>query len=252
VSVSVAPEAVVGFLLVTTRMLAAFVVAPPFAGVLVPFRVRLAVAVAVALAVGPGQARDVGLEVGPLVVAVIYQVVVGALFGYLVQLLLSAPMVAGALIDNLSGFSVAGVFDPFSASSATPAARLNQLIATVILVVVDGHLLIIRGLLRSYEAAPLSGLRTDSLGSVLSQGVGQLILAALEIALPVVVALLLAEVVLALATRAAPQLNVMVVGFALKSLVFTIGFALGLPLVVNGTSVLLERSLRWALALTGS
>jgi flagellar biosynthesis protein FliR len=250
-SIAVQPETVVAFLLVMTRLLAVFTVAPPFAGVLIPIRVRVAIAGGVALVVSPHQAADVKLEVASLLAAIVYQVVVGGLFGFLVQLLLSAPLVAGALVDNMSGFSAAGIFDPFSASHATPAARLNQLIGTVILVVLEGHLLIIRGVIRSYEAAPLSGMRMDSVGSLLSEGIGQLLLAAIEIALPLLVALLLTEVVMALAARAAPQLNVMVVGFALKSLVFTVGFAIGLPLVINGTATLLQRALRWAVLASG-
>jgi flagellar biosynthesis protein FliR len=251
VNLAIDPGVLVAFLLVMTRLVTAFVVAPPFAGVLVPLRVRVAIAVAVAIVVAPQQPADLSLEVAPLAAAVAYQVVVGGLFGYLIQLLLSAPLVAGALIDNLSGFSVAGLFDPFSMASTTPAARLNQLVATVILVLLEGHLLVIKGVLRSYQAAPLSGLRVDSLRAVLSDGVGQLILAALEIALPLLVALLMAEVVLALAARAAPQLNVMVVGFALKGLVFTLGFSVGLPLLVNGVSALLDRGLRVAVHSVG-
>jgi len=251
VTLAVDPATLVAFLLVMTRLLAAFVTSPPFAGVLVPFRVRVALAVSVAMVVAPTQHSDVQLSVGPLLLALVYQVVVGGLFGYLVQLVLSAPLVAGALIDNMSGFSVAGLFDPFSGSSTTPAARLNQLIATMILVLLEGHLLVVRGVLRTYEAAPLGGLRVDSLRAVLSEAIGQLLLAAIEVGLPLLVALLMAELVLAMAARAAPQLNVMVVGFAIKSLVFTVGFALGLPLLVNATSALLERSLRWAVQVNG-
>ncbi|MEZ5408063.1 MAG: flagellar biosynthetic protein FliR [Acidimicrobiales bacterium] len=250
-NLAVDPSTLVAFLLVMTRLLAAFVTAPPFAGVLVPFRVRVALAVSVALVVAPTQHSDVRLAVGPLMVALVYQVVVGGLFGYLVQLVLSAPLMAGALIDNLSGFSVAGLFDPFSASSTTPAARLNQLVTTMILILLEGHLLVVRGVLRTYQAAPLSGLRVDSLRGVLSDAIGQLMLAAIEVGLPLLVALLMAELVLAMAARAAPQLNVMVVGFALKSLVFTIGFAVGLPLLVNASSGLLEHGLRWAVQVGG-
>lgn len=250
-SLALDPSTLVAFLLVMTRLMAAFVSAPPFAGVLVPVRVRVALAVSVALVVAPTQHSDVRLAVGPLMVALVYQVVVGGLFGYLVQLVLSAPLVAGALVDNLSGFSAASLFDPFSTASTTPAARLNQLVATMILILLEGHLLVIRGVLRTYEAAPLGGLRVDSLRTVLADGVGQLMLAAIEVGLPLLVALLMAELVMAMAARAAPQLNVMVVGFALKSLVFTIGFTLGLPLLVNASSGLLERGLRWAVQVGG-
>lgn len=250
-NLAVQPDTVVAFLLVMTRLIAAFAVAPPFGGSFIPIRVRVAIAASVSFVVAPLHVGEVPVEVASLTAAVAYQVVVGALFGYVVQLLLSAPIVAGTMIDFLAGFSAGGVFDPFSNSSATPAGRLNQLIALVILISLEGHLLIIRGVVRSYEAAPLHGLRMDSVATVLSEGVGQLMLAAIEVALPVLVALLLTEVVLGLAARAAPRLNVMVVGFAVKSLVFLFGFSLTLPLMINAVATLLDRSLRWAMGMTG-
>ena len=250
-TVAVAPATIVAFLLVMTRLATVMVVAPPFAGSMFPTRVRVAVAASAALLVAPLQTDDVPLEAGSLIVAVAYQVLVGAFFGYLIQLLLSAPLVAGGLVDTLAGLSAAGLFDPMSNSSATPGARLHQLLATVLLISLDGHLLIVRGVLRSYEAAPLSGLRIESFGSLLTEGAGQFLLAAVEIALPLLVALLLTEVVLGLAARAAPRLNVMILGFAVKGMVFIAGFALTLPLLVNAVAALLERSLRWAIAGTG-
>ncbi|MGF1597514.1 MAG: flagellar biosynthetic protein FliR [Acidimicrobiales bacterium] len=245
-------DVVVSYLLVMTRLLTVLTVAPPFGGSSLPLQVRIAIAAAVGLAVAPVAATELPASTSALVVAIVYQVVVGALFGYLIQLLLAAPLVAGTLIDFMTGFSAGGLFDPFSDSSTTPAGRLNQMVAIIILVALDGHLMIVRGAIRSYEAAPLTGLRIDSLESVLAEGVGQLVLAAIEIALPVLVALLLTEVVLGLAARAAPRLNVMVVGFAVKGIVFLLVFAVTLPLVINAVAALLDRALRWGLAIVGA
>ena len=174
------------------------------------------------------------------------------MFGYVIQLLLSAPLIAGMLIDSLAGLSAASLFDPLSNTSATPGGRLNQVVATIVLFGLDGHLLIIRGVLRSYEAAPVNGLRLESLDLLLTDGIGQLLLAAIEIALPLLVALLMTEVVLGLSARAAPRLNVMVLGFAVKGIVFMLGFALTIPLLINGVAALLTRSLRWAITISGA
>jgi flagellar biosynthetic protein FliR len=251
VTFAVQPGTIVAFLLVMTRLIAALTVAPPFGGTAVPIRVRVAMAASMALVVAPLQEGEVPLEAGALILALAYQVVVGTLFGYLVQLLLAAPMVAGSLVDFLTGFSAAALFDPFSQSSATPMGRLNQTIALVVLVILEGHLLIVRGVLRSYEAAPLAGIRVESLGAVLQEGLGLLLLAAVEIAFPLLAALTLAEVVLGLATRAAPRLNVLVVGFALKSIVVVVAFAVTVPLTINAMASLLDRSLRWAVGALG-
>lgn len=251
VSIDFQPTTLVSFLLVMTRLLAVFFIAPPFSGAGVPVQVRLALAGSIGLLVAPQQNVDVSLDVLPLMMALVYQVVVGTAFGYLVNVLLSAPVVAGTLVDHLTGFSAATLFDPFTQSASSPAGRVNQLVALVILLVLEGHLLIVRGVLRSYEAAPLAGLNLDALAAGITEAVGQLIVAAIEISLPVTAALLMAEVVMGLAAKAAPKLNVMVVGFAVKSAVFMVAFSLSLPLLVNAVSTLLTRSLRWAMAISG-
>ncbi len=250
-NLAISPNTIVAFLLVMTRLITVFTVAPPFGGSLISIRVRVAIAAAVGLLIAPIQTADVPLDAGGLIGAIAYQVLVGAVFGYLIQLLLSAPLIAGMFIDNMAGLAAAGLFDPMSNSSATPGGRLNQLIATVLLVGLEGHLLIVRGVLRSYEAAPVGGLRISSLDVILTEGIGQLLLAAIEIALPLLVALIMTEAVLGLSARAAPRLNVMILGFAVKGVVFMLGFALTLPLLINAVSTLLERSLRWAMAVSG-
>ncbi len=245
------PAIAVSFLLMMTRLATVLTVAPPFNGSMVPNRVRVAIAASVSLLVAPTQPVDLSLDVLSLLVAITYQVIVGALFGYIIQLMLSVPMIAGSMIDGLSGLSASTMFDPTSNSSATPAARLNQMLTLIVLVGIDGHLLIVRGVIRSYEAAPLSGFEVGIIGPLMIEATGQLLLAAVEIALPILVALLMTEAVLALSARAAPRLNVMVVGFAVKSMVFMLLFAITLPLLVNAVATLLDRSLRWAVGGVG-
>ncbi len=251
-SLSIDTTLIVSFLLVMTRVVTVLTVAPPFRGSAMPARVRVAIASGIALVVGPRVPIELEMEVLPLAGAVFYQVLVGALFGFLIQLLLSVPLVAGSMIDGLSGLSASSLFDPMAGSSATPAARLNQLLTSMILIGIGGHLLIVRGVIRSYEVAPLSGLTIEGIAPVLTEGAGQLLLAAVEVSFPILVALLMTETVLALAARAAPRLNVMVVGFAIKSLVFLLAFGLTVPLLINAVSALLERSLRWAMAGVGA
>ena len=250
-NLTIDPTTAVSFLLIMTRLVTVLTVAPPFQGSAVPVRIRVGIAASVGLLVAPLQPTEVSTDIASLITAMVYQVVVGAMFGYLIQLMLSVPLIAGSMIDGLSGLSASSLFDPLSNSSATPAARLNQLLATVILFGIEGHLLIIRGVIRSYEAAPLGGIRIASMGALLTEAAGQLLLAAVEISLPVLVALLLTEAVLALSARAAPRLNVMVLGFAVKSIVFLLVFAVTVPLLINGISALLDRSLRWAIAASG-
>ncbi|MEM7339741.1 MAG: flagellar biosynthetic protein FliR [Actinomycetota bacterium] len=246
------PALIVAFGLAMTRLVAAFTIAPPFGGLMLPVRVRVALAVAIAIAATPSAVTtEVPLDPVPLAIAVAYQVVVGLIFGYLLQLVLSAPTLAGGLVDSVAGLSAGALFDPSLNTSSSAGGRLHQMTALIVLVITDGHLLMIRGVIRTYEAAPLSGLRIAPLPDVLRDGVAAMLLAAIEIALPLLVALLLTEVMLGLASRAAPRLNVMILGFAVKSLVFLLGFALTIPLLINAVAALLDQALRWGVGVGG-
>ncbi len=243
---AIGTEAVLTFLLASTRILATLLVAPPFNGGLVPVRVRLAVAVSIGLllASGVGPETTPPPEIPSLVLAIATQVLAGLVFGFFVLLLLSAFQVAGSIIDLSSGLSASTLYDPVTQSNLAPVGRLYQLVSMALLVSLDGHLLIVRGVIRSYEAAPIGAVATAPLGAALARTAGQLFVAALEIGFPVLAALLLTEVALGIASRAAPRLNIMLVGFGVKSLVLFLVLGLGLPLLVNATGNLLDDALR--------
>ena len=256
-NVAIDPGVLLSFVLVSTRLLAVFTLSPPFNGTMIPNRIRVALAVSLALSVAPGQpiVLDSGIgawSTGALVSAVIYQVVVGALLGFLVQLMMSTLQIAGAMTDFSGGLSSAALFDPFTQSNSAPMGRLYQLIGVTALVIMNGHLMIVRGVLRSYEAAPVSGLRVEAIARVMSEGIGQLMVAAVEISFPILVALAMTEVVLALATRAAPKMNIMVIGFAVKAMVLVSLFSVALPLVTKAVGTLVFRALNWGLTLAGA
>lgn len=243
----IATEAVVTFLLASTRILATLLVAPPFNGGLVPVRIRLALAVSIGMLLASGAGPETAtppLDVPSLVLAIATQVLAGLVFGFFVLLLMSAFQIAGSIIDLSSGLSAGTLYDPVTQSNVAPVGRLYQLVSLALLVSLNGHLLIVRGVIRSYEAAPIGTVAIEPLGAGLTRAAGQLFVAALEIGFPVLAALLLTEVALGIASRAAPRMNIMMVGFGVKSLVLFLVLGLGLPLLVNATGTLLDDALR--------
>jgi flagellar biosynthetic protein FliR len=176
---------------------------------------------------------------------------IGLAFGFALQLVLATVQMAGALIDLFSGFSSAALYDPFTAAAATPVARLFQLLSLAFLFALNGHLLVVQGLMRSIEVNPVASFQVDAFASVLTSEAGKLLLGAAEIALPVLASLFLAEVTLGLVARAAPQLNVLVIGFAVKTGVAFLTIALAVPLVSDATAMLVVRGLRIGAAVSG-
>lgn len=246
------PVLVVTVVLASTRMLSFLMVAPPFAGPAVPVRVKVGLSVALSLLmVGRVDAAQVGLELPSLVAGVAYQVLVGASLGFLVQLMFSVVQSAGAMVDFNAAFSGAVLYDPFAQAGLSPMARLYQLLATVLLFTSGGALLFVGGVMRSFDAAPLSGLSIDRVGELLTDRFGNFLVAALQIAFPLLVALFMAELVLGLLSKAAPQLNLLVVGFGVKSLIVIFLGALCLPLLPWAVEMIVGTSMRAIGSLAG-
>jgi len=241
-TIQIAPDLLVGFLFALVRASAWIVVTPPFNASGIPARVRIAVAAAIAFLLAPtlGHRPD-AFDLAPFLSGLVYQVAVGLALGFLVQLVFAAVQAAGELIDFFSGFSAASIFDPFTQANASPFGRLYQLLATAILFALNGHLLLLRGFIQSFEAAPLGGLNFNRLDSLLTSNVLTFFLAAVEIAAPLLAALFCAEIVLGLLTKAAPQMNVLQFGFALKILIVLLLAGVALPALPDAVGRLLER-----------
>lgn len=231
------PTLLVGFFFALVRTGAWIAIAPPFSSSAIPVRVKVALSATLALVLAPGfEGGPEDLETAAFFAGLLYQVLVGAVLGFGVLLLFSAVQAAGQLIDLSSAFSSATMYDPFSNAAASPMGRLYQILAITILFVIDGHLMLVRGLLASFDAAPLEGLRLDDTARFVIRDLSTFFVAAIQIAFPMLAALFLAEVVLGLLSRAAPQLNILVIGFNVKVLLLLAlgGFALAvLPVSVE-------------------
>jgi flagellar biosynthetic protein FliR len=229
----------IAVLLASVRAAAWLVICPPFNTKWIPVQIKVLLAVAIAFAVSPVLAGQVPpLEPGALLVSAAEQVVVGAALGFLTALLFAAVQAAGNMIDLLGGFSMASAFDPLSGASTSVFGRFYNLLAVTLLFASQGHQLILHGFARSYRSLPLEGtLSLETLQALLTSGLTQMFLAALQIAGPLIAVLFLADVGLGLLNRVAPALNAFSIGFPIKILVTIglVGLALaGMPGIVGG------------------
>jgi flagellar biosynthesis protein FliR len=236
VAIDIDPTLLVGFFFALVRAGAWIAVAPPFNSSAVPVRVKIGISAALALVMAPSfEPTGDPFETAPFFAALVYQAFIGLALGFAVLLLFSAVQAAGQMIDMAGAFSSATLWDPFSNASSTPVGRLFQIVAVTILFAVNGHLIVVSGLITSFQAAPLGGLRIEGLASFLVDNVTTFFVAAVQIAFPMLAALFLAEVALGLLSRAAPQINILVIGFNVKVLVLL--FLGGLTLAVLPGSV---------------
>jgi flagellar biosynthetic protein FliR len=182
---------------------------------------------------------------GFLVVAAVTEVVIGAALGFVVQVLFTAVQMAGDLIDLTGGFSLQPAYDPLAMTNNSSVGRLHYLLATTLLFSSGGHLLLIKGFATSYEGMPVGGdLPTEQLGAVLIKAFAMMFLAAVQIAGPMVAVLLLADVALALLSKAAPALNIFSFGFPFKIMLTLLMLGLTFPLLPPALDSLMEHAVR--------
>lgn len=225
-------------MLAAVRMTTFLVIAPPFSSRAFPARIKAMLAIGLALAVSPTVAAGhTSLNTAGFVGALVVELLMGALLGFLVMIVFSAVQSAGSLIDLFGGFQLAQGFDPQSMVNGAQFARLFNMAAVVLIFSTGAYQLIIGGLTRSFSALPIGG--AIDLGrpiEAMTNAVTELFLSSVQIAGPLIVILFLADVGLGLLTRVAPALNAFALGFPLKillTLTFVVTVFVALPQIVE-------------------
>jgi flagellar biosynthesis protein FliR len=248
---SVPAVSLAALLLGTARATGFVLLAPPFNSRTIPGPVKGALALALSVLLMTQIAPTLPEPTaGFLAVAAVTEVVIGAALGFVVQVLFTAVQTAGDLIDVTGGFSLQPAYDPLSMTQNSSVGRLHYLLASTMLFTSGGHLLMVKGFATSYVGLPVGGdVPTDQIAAVVATAFSMMFLAALQIAGPMVAVLLLADVALALLSRAAPALNIFAFGFPVKILLTLTMLGLTFPLLPPALDALLEHATRAMISL---
>jgi flagellar biosynthetic protein FliR len=237
-TLTVAGEPLIAYLLASVRIAAWLVLVPPFSSRAVPAMAKAALSLGLAFAAVPVLAEGtMPTGTAQLAFSVLTQVLVGAAMGFVTYVIFAAISAAGSLLDIFGGFALAQGFDPLSMNPNTVLGKFHQALATALLFVTGAHLLVIGGLLKTFDLLPV-GASPDLEGmpDVLMRAFGLFFTTAVQIALPLIAVLFVADLALALLTKVAPQLNALNVMFPAKIglTLLLIGLAFpALPAVVS-------------------
>ena len=148
------------------------------------------------------------------------ELIIGLLLGLSLQFVFEAALAAGQMIGVQTGFSLITVLDPQTQADTQVLAIFHQLAALLIFLRLDVHHWLLRGLAASFIYLPPGTVTASFKASVgLLRAAGGIWLAALQIAIPVILATLLVDVALGFLGKASPQLPVMLVGLSVKNLI---------------------------------
>jgi flagellar biosynthetic protein FliR len=225
---------VTGFFLVLARISPLFVLAPLFSSKMMPAKAKTVVAVGLAIGLTPIAVRGQQIPTDPLAVTalLVEQLLVGLAFAFAVGAVTSAVEAAGALTDMIAGFSFGSLVDPINGNQGGTMTNLYSLLGMAMFIAIGGDAWVLRGLARTFDLLPLTkSAPIASLTSGVEQAFGSIFVAAIEVAAPVLLAMLVTDVAFGMVTKVVPQLNVFAVGFALKVGVTMLVVAASLPFI---------------------
>ncbi|MEQ1659351.1 MAG: flagellar biosynthetic protein FliR [Hylemonella sp.] len=228
------------------RVLGVFTAAPIFSSRAIPVRARVGLALLVTVAcqatLPPMPVIDFN---SPAVLGVVIQQVgIGLSIGFVVRLVFAAFELAGEVVGFQMGLNFAAFFDPSLNTQASAVARFFGYMASLLFVVLNGHLMVLMAVTRSFEVFPVTQnfLEALRLMQLYTLG-GELFASALWIALPMLALLLFTNLALGIISRVAPQMNIYAVGFPITLSVGLVGMAATLPMLDRPFQSLLERAI---------
>jgi flagellar biosynthetic protein FliR len=158
-------------------------------------------------------------SVSQLPIVVFSEMLVGIAIGLATNAVIEGAQLAGQILSVQMGYSLVNILDPNTQVESTVVSMFHQSVALLIFVALGVHHWILRAIAHSFDYLPPG---TATLNPLLSQALlheGAIVLElGLQIAAPVLAATLLADVVLGLLGKASPQMPLMLLGPAIKSM----------------------------------
>ncbi len=237
--IDIAPLAQVGLLLGRPGMLV--VATPVLGGTFAPPSVKVGLTLILAILLYPVVTVPALDSPGALAVVLARESAIGFALAMSVRLLVAAAELAGYLAGFQVGFAVAEVIDPLSGVRNNLLALLYGSLTAFVFLAIDGHHLLLRALVASYGALPIGfGYPSASLPETVARMLGIVFLLGVQLAAPIMVVALLVELSMGLFTRAAPALNLMVIGFPLRLLAGLLALGLAIQVVPGVVSRFVE------------
>lgn len=214
------PGAVLSFFLTLFRISVVLFLLPFFGGQSIPTTVKGALVIVLSLAVWPRLSFPPDLfpmDPWELPVMLLGEATLGLTMGLMVRFLFAAVQTGGQLIGFQMGFAMVSVMDPDTGVSEAVSAHFLYMTSMLVFLALDGHLFLLKGLAQSFALVPPGRLfLTPVLVRQVLDFSGQMFLLAVKIASPVMASIFLVDLALALISRAAPQMHVLVLGFPVK------------------------------------
>ena len=236
------------------RFVSFVAIVPFFGGSVVPPQVKIALATALVIITYPSLIPELPTDGSPLAFGAVgfvgllaKEAFVGFTLGFIVSLVFEAIQVAGRLADFQRGSTMSELFSPQLQERVSELGQFNTQLAIAIFLFSGAHMAFIRTLVTSYEYIPALKFPTIQPGFIpaaefVTLMTGQVLSLGIQLAFPIIVTLLLADLFFGLINRAAPQVNVFFLSMPVKMWLGIFAAMLVLPFMVERFGELFEMS----------
>src|SRR3989344_6676688 len=207
------------------RVLSVVSVVPFLFGKPVPRMVRVGVSMLLAVFLYPilvtSTSSQPDIDTMKMFALFLKEILFGLAIGFSASMIFYGFEAAGQMIDNQRGVSLARILIPeLGEQSSISGAFLFQF-AIVLFLSLGGHRFFLESFAHSYEVLPLLSFPESAAGllpllDLFMKMTGQVLFISVQIAAPVIIAILIADIILGVANRVAPQINVWELGFNVK------------------------------------
>lgn len=234
------------FIFPFTRIIALIASSPVLGNKQIPVRVKVGLALLLTVIIAPTLSAQPNVEAASALgfVVLLQQILAGVAIGFTMRLIFAAVEMSGELAGMQMGLGFASFYSPLNASFSPVVAQFLSIIATLAFLGMNGHLYMLEALADSFHTFPISSSEPHAVAlHTLAAWGGSIFAYALQLSMPVIGALLITNLALAILTRSAPQLNIFQIGFPIT---LAVGFA-ALLLTISYFAPMLDQITRTSL-----
>ena len=219
------------------RLLGFIRLAPVFNRKEIPSLVKLSFVLVLTIVLTSVVKPDVNVIKDSFALSIVLNIVVGAMIGYMAQLILIAVEAGADMINMQMGLSSAMVLDPTTSSQVSILGKAFSLLGLLIFIQLGGIYWLIQALIRSFEIFPL-GATSIPLQQLVNMDYlielsSNVLFMGLQIASPVLLATLGQDIILGVISKTAPQVNVFQLSFLFKPCLGAAILVWILPMLIN-------------------
>jgi flagellar biosynthetic protein FliR len=210
------------FAMVAARIFGIVVAAPVMGSPMIPRRIKVLFVVAMSASVFPlvEASLPMGLSLGSAVGGLAGELMIGVTIGVGFRLVFSGAAIAARLVGQQAGLASAQLFDPVFEASSTAIGELYFFFTILVFFTIGGHHALILCVLDTFRSTPVMTFAvTPSIVDMLNNLITAAFAFGLRLAAPVLIAIFLASMTLQFISRTLPQLNILSVGFAIRTLI---------------------------------